>query len=141
METIVRKKVTSIDRPFKFQFFLFFHYCFEVIIDGAINEFKFPSIWRSLCNCSDVIKKIKVYICELPSKIHSSCYHDMVRFIMNRIGLKTPEKRFRLCSNNFCHVLKMGLHLRFNLVVCPLIHSTWSVIQLVHNMSEDTMLA
>jgi hypothetical protein len=65
----------------------------------------------------------------------------MIRAIVLRIVLETFEVRGRVQLDLLVVVEELVLNLRFDLEADPLIHATRGVVQFVHDMCENTMIA
>lgn len=141
MIAVVREKVWSVDRPFKFGFPLSFLNSCEILIDSAVLEHKLFAKCVRPEDLSYVIEKLVVNMGKLPSEVHASCYHDVVSLIVLGIVLQTSEKNFWVIFYLCVLVEKLILHLHLNCEACPLIHTAGGIIELMHNVSEDRMVA
>ena len=141
MIPIVRKEVTGVNRPLKLEFSLLDLKCCEVFVHRAIEELKLLSKLGRREGFGYVFQELKVDLSMLESKVHTSSDHDMLRFVMLSIELKTLQLGIWVALDHAVLGLKVSLNLPLSGVSGPHVHSTRSIVKFMHHMCKDTVVA
>jgi hypothetical protein len=127
--------------PLELSLLLLLEHSLEILIHRAVVEAEVLPILMIAEDRGDIVEKFILHISELPREVHTCRDHDMIRAIVLRIVLETFEVRGRVQLDLLVVVEELVLNLRFDLEADPLVHATRSVVQLVHDMCENTMIA
>ena len=141
MVAVVREEVATVLRPFHIDFLLPLLYRLHIIIHCAKKESELRRLLLVSEYFSNIFKEVKVDFSKLVSEVHSSSDHYMVGFIVWSILFQTFECSLWIIFN----IVKLSEELWENssiwLLARPLAHSTRSIIQFMHYMSKDIVIA
>lgn len=87
---VVREEVACIDRPIEFSLLLLLLDSLHVVINSAVEEVELPTIRMIHEDSSRIIKELIVNMSKLPSKVHTSCYHDLISLIVRSVRVEAP---------------------------------------------------
>ena len=89
---------------------------------------------------SDIIEKCVINMGELPSKVHTCSNHYMVSSITLGVAFETSQVGLCVLLNRLKVIVELALNLLLYYITRPLVHATGGVVELVHNMGEDTVV-
>jgi hypothetical protein len=127
--------------PLELNLLLLLEHSLEILIHRAVVEAEVLPILMIAEDRCDIVEIFILHICELPRKVHTCRDHDMIRAIVLRVVLETFELGGGVQLYLLVVVEKLVLNLRLDLEADPLVHTTRRVVQLVHDMCENTMIA
>ena len=120
---------------------LLLEHSLEILIHRAVVEAEVLPVLMVAEDRGDIVEKFILHVSELPRKVHTCRDHDMIRAIVLRIVLETFEVGGRVQLDLLVVVEELVLNLRFDLEADPLVHATRRIVQLMHDMRENTMIA
>ena len=141
VKTIVGEEIMVDYWPFNSLFDLFLLDGLHIFIYSWENKTHFLCLGTSLKDCGDIFEIGKINFCKLECKIHSCCYHDMIRLIVRSILLKTVNSVLWIALNLIIRSFELRLNKLFLGIAGPLSQSTRSIIELMHYMGEDTIIS
>jgi len=127
--------------PLELSLLLLLEHSLEILIHRAVVEAEVLPVLMVAEDRGDIVEKFILHVSELPRKVHTCRDHDMIRAIVLRIVLETFEVGGRVQLDLLVVVEELVLNLRFDLEADPLVHATRRIVQLMHDMRENTMIA